>query len=74
MMQPGGYRREGGVWHVRLPNADGLGPGASIGKHDVTEHDDGTITVSPSILFEHGAHGPDRNWHGYLEHGTWREV
>lgn len=72
MMQPGGYRREGGVWHVRLPNADGLGPGASIGKHDVTEHDDGTISVSPSILVSNPVEG--ELWHGFLERGVWRSV
>jgi hypothetical protein len=38
--------------------------------HDVTEHEDGTITVSPSILV---GSGPDRpTWHGYLERGVWR--
>lgn len=45
---------------------------AGLAEHEVTEHEDGTITVSPSILVGHtdGAEG----WHGYLEHGIWREV
>lgn len=34
----------------------------------VTVEDDGTVTVSPSIL-----DAPD-GWHGYLECGVWREV
>lgn len=41
-------------------------------KHVITEHDDGTVTVSPSILATTGSHGHD--WHGYLERGVWREV
>jgi hypothetical protein len=38
--------------------------------HQVVEHEDGTITVSPSILTGRG----ERQWHGYLEHGVWRQV
>jgi hypothetical protein len=40
-----------------------------IGKHEVVEHEDGTITVSPSIL----SVGKDA-YHGFLEHGVWREA
>lgn len=48
---------DAGVRHVCAP------------PHSFAEHDDGTITVSPSIL----AVRPDGNgWHGYLEHGVWR--
>ncbi len=36
-------------------------------RHQVTEHDDGTITVTPSLVMPSG-------WHGYLERGVWREV
>jgi hypothetical protein len=42
----------------------------ALSGHQVAEHDDGTITVSPSILTGRG----ERQWHGYLEHGVWREV
>ncbi len=46
----------------------------SIGKHDVTEHSDGTITVSPSILLtQHDDDGDPYQWHGYLEKGVWRK-
>lgn len=41
-------------------------------KHEVTEHEDGTVTVSPSILSTQADHGHD--WHGFLERGVWREV
>ena len=38
---------------------------------DVTEHEDGTITVSPSILLaSYGLHG-ERRRHGYLKRGVW---
>ena len=37
-----------------------------------TEHDDGTITVSPSILMT--SDNPAGAWHGYLERGVWQEV
>jgi hypothetical protein len=37
--------------------------------HQVTEHDDGTITVSPSIACDNGI----SKWHGFLERGVWRE-
>lgn len=35
--------------------------------HSIVEHEDGTITVSPSILVTGG-----EEWHGYLERGIWR--
>lgn len=38
-----------------------------LGDHSVVEHEDGTITVSPSILNAGGG-----TWHGFLEHGVWR--
>lgn len=51
--------------------------------HEVEEHDDGTITVRPSILHHDRVRGmqapggaiigPD-GWHGFLERGVWREV
>jgi hypothetical protein len=45
----------------------------SLAKHDVIEHEDGTITVSPSILIT-GYEGDHQvQWHGYLERGRWRE-
>jgi len=58
-----------GEWFMRVP-ALGFGTGG-LGKHQITEHEDGTITVSPSIL----CYGRDnKQWHGYLERGIWREV
>lgn len=69
--QPGDYGRvlmDGRwVWRCRTPN----GLGGHLDNHEVTEHDDGTITVAPSILCRAGALG---EWHGYLERGVWRSV
>ncbi len=43
----------------------------SLANHAVLEHEDGTITVSPSIQV---TYGNGFQWHGYLEHGVWRQV
>lgn len=42
---------------------------ANLAGHDVVEHDDGTITVSPSILVKNH---DGTEWHGFLERGAWR--
>lgn len=43
----GGYGKDSaGIWCVVTPN----GRYGSLANHSVVEHDDGTITVSPSIL------------------------
>jgi hypothetical protein len=44
--------------------------------HSFVEEPDGTLTVSPSIsnLTAGGGPGSDDGWHGYLEHGVWRQV
>lgn len=54
------------TYMCRTPN----GHTGNLANHDVTEHDDGTITVSPSILVENSN---GEGWHGYLERGVWRE-
>lgn len=66
--EPGEYGRHPatGTWYARTPN----GHAVDLRKHSVVEHDDGTITVSPSILVSDWS-GP--LWHGYLERGVWRE-
>lgn len=58
---PGDYGRDGlGCWWARPP-AGHLG---SLANHEVTEHEDGTITVTPSIEGE--------GFHGTLERGLWK--
>jgi len=65
--ESGEYGRDAnGDWFGMTPN----GHLAGLRLHDVTEHADGTITVSPSILVGRGA---EQLWHGYLEHGFWRD-
>jgi len=54
------YPREDG--HLYHKNEHG---GTLFGTHKVIEHEDGTISVSPSIV--------GNGIHGYLEHGIWRD-
>ena len=56
------------AWVV-TPN--GHGP-ARLEGWTLTEHGDGTITVSPSINALPDDSGP--GWHGFLERGVWREA
>jgi hypothetical protein len=72
---PGDYQKitEGphpdlvGFWYARAPRGHLCRLGQN---HTIVEHEDGTITVSPSILINWG----QDQWHGYLERGVWREV
>lgn len=66
---PGAYGTpdSGKSWFCTTPN----GMLGNISGHQVTEHADGTITVSPSILTQSQHKG--KTWHGYLEKGIWRE-
>jgi hypothetical protein len=65
----GGWAYIGSEWYVRPP---GCPVAASVANHDVTLHDDGTITVSPSILYSIEGCNPPYNYHGWLVHGEWR--
>ena len=71
-IQPGDYwfSPVDGKWYFCCPKGGSIG---NLANHQVTEHEDGTITVSPSILVE-SPWQPQKNWHGYLEHGIWKEV
>lgn len=68
---PGDYGRgDDGIWYARPPDPDqGLG---NLSGHEVVEHPDGTITVSPSIAIDQGQDLP--KWHGFLEAGYWRKA
>lgn len=61
----GRWGRDNGHWYARTPT----GLLANLSAHAVEEHDDGTITVSPSILVDRGKL---TEWHGYIERGFWR--
>lgn len=73
--EPGDYGVWEDMWCGRCPGpVDAEYPRlANLSGHQVTEHDDGTITVQPSILVNSHRPAPD-GWHGFLERGTWREV
>lgn len=64
--ESGQYGRDvNGAWF-------GCAPGefhCNLSAHEVIEHDDGAITVSPSILIT----SHRGQWHGYLKHGEWEE-
>jgi hypothetical protein len=70
---PGDYWCYRGRWAAKLPN----GLRCGLANHQVTEHSDGTVTVSPSILCRGGVDGsevPELDYHGWLERGAWREA
>jgi hypothetical protein len=67
--QPGEYGKgSDGHWLCCPPGKPELIGG--LNKHQVIEHEDGTITVSPSIEIKSwdGAY-----YHGWLERGVWRD-
>jgi len=65
---PGAYGSANGKdWFCTTPN----GMLGNLGSHQVTEHVDGTITVSPSILVTGGS--TETSYHGFLERGVWRD-
>lgn len=61
------YKTDNG-WLMYFPNC-GLG---NLKKHTVTEHQDGTITVTPSILITGHENGKPTQVHGYLTKGVWK--
>ena len=66
---PGSYMKVDYDGKDELYIVDPRGEIGRISTHTITWHEDGTVTVSPSIApYEPGG------WHGYLEHGIWREV
>lgn len=73
---PGAYgpvMRDGvRVWCAVTPN----GLHGDLSAHEVEEHEDGTITVSPSILVSRRTYQnrDDAEWHGYLRRGVWSEA
>jgi hypothetical protein len=66
LLNPGEYGRwRDGSWYGCAPD----GSDCNLTNHQVIEHEDGTITVSPSILITSPG---SESWHGYLERGIWR--
>ncbi len=85
-IEPGDYwKHKDGTWGCAIPNPKIpeykseyfiLPVCGSLKNHTVFENEDGTITVSPSILNSTNW-GPDKIYHeifhGYLENGIWRD-
>ena len=71
ILEAGEYAKSpSGVWYCCTPN----GHMGNLGGHTVTEHENGTISASPSILVSVTNNGKRIPlWHGYLEKGIWRE-
>lgn len=67
LLKPGEYTNADGIWYAVPPNSPDLL--ANLSKHQVVEHEDGTLSVSPSILVSNSS----GSWHGYLERGIWRD-
>jgi hypothetical protein len=72
LMEPGDYGRarpdsKSSLWFCCTPSGDH----GNLALHKVVEHEDGTITVTPSIRV---AAGDVERWRGYLERGVWRQV
>ncbi|QPF81698.1 hypothetical protein IC762_17905 [Bradyrhizobium genosp. L] len=57
-----------GWWQVTAP--DGTVGSLNPAVHQIEEHDDGTITVSPSL--DYGKRKPGA-WHGWLRRGVFDE-
>ena len=71
-LKSGEYGKFRGVWYACPPLPWNPNHPACLAGHSVTEHEDGTISVSPSILIRIG-HTKQEQWHGYLKHGMWTE-
>ena len=57
------------TWMLYLPNCGAGG----LQNHKVEEHEDGTITVTPSILMYGHQKGQKTQRHGFLTRGIWNE-
>jgi hypothetical protein len=63
------YKGPDGTWYLYLPGC-GLG---NLANHQVEEHEDGTISVTTSILVTGHDSGQPTQVHGYLTRGEWRD-
>lgn len=57
-----------GAWYFAIPGAP-RGYAGCLRSHTIEEHEDGTITVSPSVLL---TAGDGQQWHGWLTRGIWK--
>ena len=64
-LRPGDYQFDGQIWWLCAPNG-ALGR-VTKKEHNIIIHNDTSITINPSIIFQ------DCAWHGALHHGVWRD-
>lgn len=64
------WKTAGGVWVLHLPGC-GIGELRGFG---VIEHQDGTISVTPSIKMFGLDKGAQSEAHGFLTQGKWRDA
>lgn len=70
------WKEPDGYWLIFFPNKedDNLSMLGNLRSHKVEEHEDGTISVSPSILVT-GRWGERKlSIHGFLTRGVWTEA
>lgn len=66
IFEPGEYGKgSDGVFYGTVPGTDLT---CNLARHTIVEHEDGTITVTPSILV---SQGKKAEWHGYITAGVW---
>lgn len=69
LFQSGEYGKiSDGNWYCCPPDSDLVG---NLSGHEVVEHEDGTISVTPSILIS--SHKGE-SWHGWLTYGKWQQA
>lgn len=69
-------KEQDGSWYCHVPCHNDFGAVGNLSLHSVEEHEDGTITVSPSILITYWDWESQvrRQWHGYLIKGIFEDV
>lgn len=68
-LEPGEVIKHNKIWYGRLPTEEKLF--CNLSAHDIVEHNENTITVSPSILV---TTWDGKRWHGYLRNGVWERL
>lgn len=71
-LNPGEYTKHNGIWYFAAANW-GI---ANLASHKAIEHENGAITVEPSILIKYYDYDSncDAIWHGYLTNGVTIEI
>lgn len=65
------FWEEDDAFYARPPDSHLI---ANLSGHEIVEHEDGTISVSPSILVRGRTVDGQNSWHGYLIRGVWSKA